>query len=418
MFIQPILFLSSFLGIYISFRLTFYLRYLGEIPPANYLPFKNNYLLLIFIYMLAFSVTRVFKKRFRSHWELFEKIAKGMIMGMLFGFAVMYLYRSKWSSFPSSIFILLFPVGTVLVFSVNCLILRLAGRIKRKVIVLGKDSGDDAIIKDRFVEKIYINSIEELVDCGVADDLIICHRFSDDHQINLMTYLLLKQKINVVFSPALYAELIDENLTDGNSINFLATFLGKKRDGEEFLIRTLDIVCSLFAIIMAFPLFLFIAVLIKSTSNGPAFYKQQRSGKDGKIFTLVKFRTMYVSFDKKKEFMPATLNDPRITKHGAFLRKSRLDELPQLLNVLRGDMSLVGPRPENLYRVNNHKALRGIRLAIKPGLTGLAQIRSAYDLHPVHKIKYDYLYIQKRSFMLNLYILAKTIPVLLKFTGM
>jgi len=94
-----------------------------------------------------------------------------------------------------------------------------------------------------------------------------------------------------------------------------------------------------------------------------------------------------------------------------------LDEVPQLFNVLRGDMSLVGPRPENLYRVNKHKALRGIRLAVKPGLTGLAQVNSFYDLHPKHKVKYDYLYIQRRTFWLNVYILLRTIPVVLSKKG-
>ena len=94
-----------------------------------------------------------------------------------------------------------------------------------------------------------------------------------------------------------------------------------------------------------------------------------------------------------------------------------MDELPQLVNVLKGQMSLVGPRPENISRVNTHKALRGIRLAVKPGLTGLAQTQSYYDLHPKHKIKYDFLYIQRRSFALNLYILAKTIPVVLNRKG-
>ena len=94
-----------------------------------------------------------------------------------------------------------------------------------------------------------------------------------------------------------------------------------------------------------------------------------------------------------------------------------MDELPQLINILKGQMSLVGPRPENISRVNTHKALRGLRLAVKPGLTGLAQIQSYYDLHPRHKIKYDFLYIQRRSFALNLYILAKTIPVVLGRKG-
>ena len=113
----------------------------------------------------------------------------------------------------------------------------------------------------------------------------------------------------------------------------------------------------------------------------------------------------------------ASRDDPRVTKAGKVLRATRLDELPQLFNVLRGDMSLVGPRPERSHFVKLHKSLRELRLAVKPGLTGLAQIRSFYNLHPKHKIKYDYLYIQRRSLLLNLYILAKTIPIIFSKKG-
>jgi lipopolysaccharide/colanic/teichoic acid biosynthesis glycosyltransferase len=123
--------------------------------------------------------------------------------------------------------------------------------------------------------------------------------------------------------------------------------------------------------------------------------------------------------DAEKELGPvlAIENDPRVTKIGRLLRDTRIDEFPQLVNVILGQMSLVGPRPERPYFVKRHKALMEIRLAVRPGLTGLAQVQNAYDLHPKHKIKYDYLYIQRRSLILNLYILAKTIPVMLLKKG-
>jgi lipopolysaccharide/colanic/teichoic acid biosynthesis glycosyltransferase len=158
-------------------------------------------------------------------------------------------------------------------------------------------------------------------------------------------------------------------------------------------------------------------VLIKISSAGPVFYKQQRVGKDGKVFTLYKFRTMVKDAEKELGPVLASRDDPRVTRVGRILRATRFDELPQLLNVLRGDMSLVGPRPERPHFVRQHKALHELRLAVKPGLTGLAQIRSFYDLKPKHKIKYDYLYIQKRSFLLNLYILFLTIPAVLSRKG-
>ena len=126
---------------------------------------------------------------------------------------------------------------------------------------------------------------------------------------------------------------------------------------------------------------------------------------------------MVESAEEKSGPVLAVKNDLRVTRVGNFLRRTRIDELPQLINILRGDMSLVGPRPERPHFLKMHKALRGIRLAVKPGLTGLAQVRSHYELNPRHKIKYDYLYIQKKSLLLNLYLLIKTIPVIFSRKG-
>jgi lipopolysaccharide/colanic/teichoic acid biosynthesis glycosyltransferase len=182
---------------------------------------------------------------------------------------------------------------------------------------------------------------------------------------------------------------------------------------NEVLIRGLDIAGSVIMLVLAAPIMVIASVIIKVSSAGPVLYKQHRVGKYSRIFTLYKFRTMVNDAEKIWGFTPATQDDERVTPIGRFLRRTRMDEIPQLVNVLKGEMSLVGPRPENLYRVNMHASLRGSRLLVKPGLTGLAQIRAFYDLKPEHKIKYDYLYIQKRSFLFNAYILLKTIPVVL-----
>lgn len=185
----------------------------------------------------------------------------------------------------------------------------------------------------------------------------------------------------------------------------------------EFLIRVLDVVGSLTILALAFPVMLAVAVVIKLTSPGPVLYRQERVGKGGKFFSLCKFRTMIRDAEKHVGPVWATRDDARVTPVGRILRRARLDELPQLFNILRGDMSLVGPRPERPFFVQRHKALQGARLAVKPGLTGLAQVRSFYDLKPAHKVRYDYIYIQRRSFLLNIYILLQTIPVLFAKKG-
>ena len=185
----------------------------------------------------------------------------------------------------------------------------------------------------------------------------------------------------------------------------------------ELLIRLLDLVGSLFILLCALPLMLVAAVAIKLTSRGPVLYSQERVGKGGRLFNLYKFRTMIDGAERHIGPVLASKDDHRVTAVGRILRRTRMDELPQLYNILRGDMSLVGPRPERPFFVQRHKALQGVRLVVKPGLTGLAQVRSFYDLKPAHKVKYDYIYIQNRSLLLNLYILLQTIPVLFAKKG-
>ena len=184
------------------------------------------------------------------------------------------------------------------------------------------------------------------------------------------------------------------------------------RRRREFLIRLLDIVGALVILALALPLVLVSALLIKITSPGPILYQQERVGQGGRRFTLYKFRTMIDDAERDSGPVWTLRDDKRITPVGGILRKTRFDELPQIYNILRGDMSLVGPRPERPFFVERHKALQGVRLAVKPGLSGLAQVRSFYDLKPAHKVKYDCLYIRNRSLLLNIRILLQTIPAL------
>ena len=180
--------------------------------------------------------------------------------------------------------------------------------------------------------------------------------------------------------------------------------------------RILDVVGSLVVIVLCAPLFLLSAIMIKRQSPGPVFFMQTRVGQDGKPFRIFKFRTMHVhlSGDAPK---PSNASDPRITRIGKWLRRYSLDELPQILNVLRGEMSLVGPRPEMAFIVDNYGALERERLRVKPGLTGLWQISYARGEAIHENIDYDLYYIENQSFLLDLVILALTGFAVIKGTG-
>ncbi|TFG48225.1 MAG: sugar transferase, partial [Candidatus Brocadiia bacterium] len=324
--------------------------------------------------------------------------------------------RVKWRAFPTTVFVSSFFGSLLLIFKFNQLILKLCGKIRKKILVIGEGDVEDITTGKVDIERIRNDKIEDLARYTDIDEIIVCD-IPEEANMGFVVCLAQKLKIDIIFSPACYLKLLPERINGNNLTHSLATFISRKREAEEVAIRCLDIVGSIAISVFSLPVTILSAILIKLTSEGPVIYKQQRVGKDGKVFTLYKFRTMVNDAEKQLGPVLAVENDSRVTKIGRFLRDTRLDEFPQLVNVMLGQMSLVGPRPERPYFVKRHKALMEMRVAVKPGLTGLAQVRNAYDLHPKHKIKYDYLYIQRRSLLLNLYILAKTIPVILLKKG-
>ncbi len=409
---QLILLLANIILINSAFLLSFLVRYGMPFPEYNFLPYKKSFVFLTLIYMGALAFFRVYKKQFKSSWELFKRIFLGLFFGTLLSVAFVYVFRAKWHAFPTSVFILSFFINLLLIFKVNQFVLKAKKKIRKQVVILGEGEVDDIVGKKANVERKQINKIGELLEYANVDEIVVSEKITNAKDLNLLLYLQRKLKAEILFSPSVYVELLPERINDNSTVKLLNTFVGRQSDLDESSMRILDLVASIGILLAISPVMFLISLLIKLTSPGPVLYKQQRVGKDGKTFTLYKFRTMINDAEKQLGPVLAVENDPRVTKIGRFLRNTRLDEIPQLLNVILGQMSLVGPRPERPHFVKRYKALMEIRLAIRPGLTGLAQIRNAYDLHPKHKIKYDYLYIQRRSLLLNLYILAKTIPVI------
>jgi len=181
--------------------------------------------------------------------------------------------------------------------------------------------------------------------------------------------------------------------------------------------RLIDIIVACSALIVLSPLFLIIAILIKIDSEGEIFFRQERVGKDGKTFRIYKFRTMVKDAERKGAGYFIEQNDPRITRVGRFLRRMSLDELPQLINVFKGEMTLVGPRPTLKYQVDLYSQRQRKRLLVKPGLTGWAQIHGRNELPWPERIEMDVWYVENRSWLLDVYILIKTFSVLLKREG-
>ena len=190
----------------------------------------------------------------------------------------------------------------------------------------------------------------------------------------------------------------------------------------EFLKRLTDISLAIIGGIVFAVLYPFIALAIKWETEGPVFYKQSRIGKGGKIFEVIKFRTMIKEAEKYGAVW-ATKNDQRVTKAGRFLRKTRLDELAQVINILKGEMSVVGPRaerPEFVEKLKKEIPFYDERLLVRPGLTGWAQINYGKDLDSndtKEKLQYDLYYIKNRSLTIDLAVILKTIKTVLSATG-
>ena len=192
---------------------------------------------------------------------------------------------------------------------------------------------------------------------------------------------------------------------------------------RSFIKRTFDLVCSGLILLATFPVMVLTAALIRLEDRGPIFYQQERVGRDGRRFNVLKFRSMRSDAEKGGKPQWAAQDDPRVTAVGNFIRKTRIDELPQILNVFKGEMSFVGPRPERPYFVDQLIDIvpyYNVRHSIKPGITGWAQVRYGYGSSAddaLRKLQYDLYYVKNNSLFLDLLILIDTLKVVLVRSG-
>ncbi len=184
---------------------------------------------------------------------------------------------------------------------------------------------------------------------------------------------------------------------------------------QRFIKRAIDLICALILVILASPIMLISAIIIKLSDFGPVFYKQNRVTRDGKVFKIIKFRSMRVDAEKDGKARLASKGDPRITPFGRFIRKVRIDELPQLFNIIAGDMSFIGPRPERPEIIEQYiKEMPEFefRTKVKAGLAGYAQVYGKYNTTPYDKLKLDLFYIENYTTWMDLRLMLLTLKVL------
>ncbi len=206
--------------------------------------------------------------------------------------------------------------------------------------------------------------------------------------------------------------------SDNSAQHEIRTFHNERaRRVQALVIRLFDLVLITFSLVILLPLFILVAIAIKTTSPGPVFFRQIRLGLNGRPFRIFKFRTMTDGSEHAGMGMLTAHDDDRITPVGKVLRDWSIDELPQVLNVIKGEMSLVGPRPAIVEYLEQYDASQARRLLVPPGLTGWAQVNGRNSLTWPERIERDVWYVDRRSLLLNARIVAKTIPVLFKREG-
>lgn len=276
--------------------------------------------------------------------------------------------------------------------------------------VLGKIGDLEQVVKKYFIDEIYVTIPAER---GISAEII-------------QKVTKLGKTVRVVADHfGLPYSLVSLNYV--GAIPLLAYFEKKEHGAESWIKRLLDIAISGLILILLFPLFIIVVFVIQMESPGPVLYVSKRSGRKGITFSFYKFRSMINNADSFKEQIRhksevdgpifKIKKDPRFTRIGAFLRKYSLDELPQLINVLKGDMSLIGPRPFPVEESNNIEYKHIPRLNIRPGITGLAQIKGRSSLKFSQWMRWDNWYVNNWSLGLDVKILLWTIPVVLKGKG-
>ncbi|WP_418791108.1 sugar transferase [Phosphitispora sp. TUW77] len=437
-----IIMLIDVLIINISIILAYLLRFNFTLPSYNFDPYLQLFLWISLGSLFFLNMYQMYSIAPRSRWDnQFYSIVLVVLLTLMLSISLTYISANY--AFPRSVFLLSGLIQLILLSLWRYFLWRAAKKALgvQKAIIIG--TGQETWeIAERFTEfpESHIEIIGVITEedslteansrkfpvMGSLDDFDKILKNNTVCNVVVITPSLdavLKEQIvgycyssgkEVFLIPALYEVLLVK--AELNLIDDMPVFGIKDSNGESnFIKRVLDLIVAAVVFIITLPIMILIGLIIKIDSPGPIIYKQERVTKGGKLFTLYKFRTMVQNAEEDTGPVFAAEDDQRATSIGRILRLSRLDELPQLVNVIRGDMSMVGPRPERPFFVEQYvKEIYGYenRHRIKPGITGIAQIAGKYNTEPREKLVFDLLYAKRNNFWVDLQILLQTVKVL------
>lgn len=456
-----ILLTSDFLTINLAYIIYYHLRFeSGLFDSFVYPEFFNPMIILYFYWLFLFSFVGMYQSWFAaSRFDEISTLFKTTFVGIFILFFFIFLddYIKNVSSNKRilifiywSLLVLFVGSGRILIRSIQRNLL-IKGLGRKSALIIGFNSkafevldtladlpalGIDikafcaidknnlgAVYKNIKVEK-SIEALPELIDKYNAEEVILSMEENKPELIGEIIPICDSKNCKLKIVPDLYDILSGQARTNQiYGIPLIDVMPELMPEWEKKIKRFSDIVLSIIILTISIPIIIITAIAIKLDSPGPILFLQERMGKNGKIFKMIKFRSMKNDAEKYSGPVWSKKNDPRVTKVGAFIRKMRIDEIPQFINVLKGDMSIVGPRPERPYFVE--KLSKEIpyykrRLKVRPGITGWAQVKHKYDesIEDVKaKLRYDLFYIENMSLRMDLKILFRTIFVVLLGKG-
>lgn len=417
-----LLYLSLFLTLLFGFSREFSM----EIIPLHLLPFSIIYFFwLIIFYIFGLYDLYLFKNKLSFYSRFLVAISIGLGLGIFFFYLIPFFGITPKTNLLLNglIFGFLFISWRFLFYSVFSVY------FLNRVAIFGQGPGIDRLKKEissrpylgyRLITISLKEDLLSQIEKENIDTVIFTEEFETDPKMLKALYFCLPSRVNFLDFSRAY-ELVSEKIPV--SMISQAWFLENLREGEkgafDKMKRIFDIILASLLLILTFPLWIVIAIGIKLEDGGPVFYKQERVGKERKNFPLIKFRSMIPEAEKDGPQW-AKKEDKRITKVGNFLRRTHLDEIPQMVNVIKGDISLVGPRPERpefVAQLEKEIPHYNLRYLIRPGFTGWAQIKFRYGrsvMDSKEKFEYDLYYLKNRNFLLDFGILLKTFQLFFK----
>lgn len=408
-----------------SIIISFMIRYNMDIPRRNYLAYERAriYILIGFILLnILFGIYILYNKK------IMDFIYLTIITQFLMGLVIMAMtFFGRWFAFPRTIILISFLVSTIILIAWRSIVFKMYEKIDgtKKVMVVGSEEACLAAVRNFESSKNNRHAVKSVVIDNFYDNIskhmdqvdivYLADKIDESEKIEIYDLLISQNKklfLNTSFENLV---LVNPNIMSIEDESVIEASDFSISPEDDMIKRLIDVVASLAMLILASPIIVVTAILVKATSKGPVFYKQIRITKNQKEFGILKFRTMSATAEKDSGPVLAAANDARVTKIGKYLRALRIDELPQLFNVLTGDMSLVGPRPERPFFVEQFQEQNRyyyLRHNVRAGITGYAQVYGKYATDFNSKLNFDLVYIKKYSFILDVKIMLQTIKIL------